>query len=176
MLCLHDSIRDDDPDVQRLLRAMEASPSLTALLLVAWQVARILAVHLVEAVLAERARRPTAWPPCPACGASLRRKGFTPRPRMSLWGPIRWQRRMGRCPQGCAISPVAPCDAALGVQPQQRRRGERQALGGALAVVVPCAIAARWLRWESGGSVSPRAVWGGVHAAGHRARAPRHEQ
>ena len=70
MLCLHDSIRDDDPDVQRLLRAMEASPSLTALLLVAWQVARILAVHLVEAVLAEWARRPTAWPPCPACGAS----------------------------------------------------------------------------------------------------------
>ena len=147
MLCLHDSIRDDDPDVQRLLRAMEASPSLTALLLVAWQVARILAVHLVEAVLAERARRPTAWPPCSACGASLRSKGFAPRQMMSLCGPIRWQRRIGRCPQGCAIPQVAPFDEALGVQPQQRTSGELQALGCALAVFVPFAIAARLLRW-----------------------------
>jgi hypothetical protein len=79
MLCLRDSIRDDDPSVQRLLWAMEASPSLTALILAAWHVARLLAVHLVEAVLAERARQPTAWPPCPMCGASLRSKGFAPR-------------------------------------------------------------------------------------------------
>ena len=48
MLCLHDSIRDDDPDVQRLLRAVEDAPSLTALILAAWQVARALTVHLTE--------------------------------------------------------------------------------------------------------------------------------
>src|SRR5438874_12664975 len=73
MLCLHDSIRDDDPSVQCLLRAMEDAPSLPALILATWQVARVLAVHLVEAVLAERARQPTAWPPArpvgPHCGA-----------------------------------------------------------------------------------------------------------
>ena len=40
MLCLTDSIRDDDPSVQRLLRAMEDARSLTALILAAWQVAR----------------------------------------------------------------------------------------------------------------------------------------
>ncbi len=70
MLCLRDSIRDDDPSMQRLLHAVEDAPSLTALILATWQVARVLAVHLVEAVLDERARQPTAWPPCPTCGAS----------------------------------------------------------------------------------------------------------
>jgi hypothetical protein len=176
MLCLHDSIRDDDPNVQYLLRAVEAAPSLTALILAAWQVARMLTVHLVEAVLAERARRPTAWPPCPVCRAPLRSKGFVPRQMMSLVGLIQWQRRIGRCPQGCAIPQVAPLDDALGVQPQQRTSGELQALGCALAVFVPFAIAARLLGWYSGSSVSPRAVWCWVQAAGHRAMAQLHEQ
>ena len=147
MLCLHDSIRDDDPDVQCLLRVVEDARALTAFILAAWQVARALTVHLVEAVLAERARRPTAWPPCPVCGASFRRKGLASRQMMRLVGPIRWQRRIGRCPQGCAIPQVAPLDDALGVQPQQRTRGELQALGCALAVCVPLAITARLLRW-----------------------------
>ena len=42
MLYLHDSIRDDDPNVQRLLRAVESVPALPALILAAWQVARVL--------------------------------------------------------------------------------------------------------------------------------------
>ena len=103
MLCLTDSIRDDDPSVQHLLRVLEDARSFTALVLAAWQVARGVAVHLVEAVLTERARQPTAWPPCPNCGASLRSKGVAPRQMMSVVGLIRWQRRVGRCPQGCAI-------------------------------------------------------------------------
>ena len=65
MLCLHDSICYDAPSLQRLLRAVEDAHALSALLLAAWQVARVLTVHLVEAVLAERARQPTAWPPLP---------------------------------------------------------------------------------------------------------------
>ena len=169
MLCLHDSIRDDDPSVQCLLRAVEDAPSLTALILATWQVARVLAVHLIEAVLAERARQPTAWPPCPACGASLRSKGFAPRQLMSLFGPIQWHRRVGRCPRGCDIPQVAPLDATLGVQPHQRTSGEIQSLGCALAVFVPFATAARLLGWYSGGVVSPRAVWCWVQAAGHQA-------
>ena len=38
MLCLMDSIRDDDPSVQYLLRVLEDAGSLTALILAAWQV------------------------------------------------------------------------------------------------------------------------------------------
>ena len=36
MLCLHDSIRYDDPAVQRLLSAVEHVPYLTALILATW--------------------------------------------------------------------------------------------------------------------------------------------
>jgi len=176
MLCLHDSIRDDDLDMQRLLRAVEDAPSLPALILAAWQAARVLAVHLVEAVLAERARRPTAWPPCPACGASLQSKGFAPRQMMSLCGLIRWQRRVGRCPQGCVIPQVAPLDDALGVQPHQRTSDAVQSLGCALAVFAPFATAARLLGWSSGDTVSPRAVWCWVQAAGQRAMEQLHAQ
>ena len=169
MRCLHDSIRYDDSAVQRLLCAVEDAHSLTVLILAAWQGARGLTVHLVEAVLAERARQPTAWPSCPGCGVPLRSKGFATRQMTSLLGPIRWQRRGGRCPQGCTLPPVAPLDEALGVQPHQRTSGELQALGCALAVCVPFATAARLLGWYSGGVVSPRAVWYGVQAAGHQA-------
>jgi hypothetical protein len=157
--------------VQRLLRAVEEAHSLPTLVLAAWQVGRLLAVHLIEAVLAARARQPSAWPSCPRCGVALRSKGFATRQVLSLCGPIQWRRRVGRCPQGCAIAQVAPVDDALGVQPYQRTSGELQALGCALAVFVPFATAARLLSWYSGGVVSPRAVWGWVQAAGHQAMA-----
>jgi hypothetical protein len=90
---------------------------------------------------------------------------------MSLCGPLRWRRRVGRCPQGGPLPQVAPLDAALGGQPHQRTRGERQCWGCACAVFVPFAPAARVLGWSCGGLVSPRAVWGWVQASGHHAMA-----
>lgn len=176
MLCLPDSIRDDDPSMQWLLRAVEDASSLSALILATWQVVRVLGVHLIEAVLAERAHQPTLWPPCPACGALLRSKGFAPRQMTSLFGPIQWQRRVGRCPRGCAIAQVVPLDEALGVQPHQRTSGELQSLGCALAVFIPFATAARLLGWYCGSVVSPRAVWCWVQAAGHQAMARLQEE
>ena len=124
MLCLHDSIRYDDPSVQRLLCAVEDTHTLTALILAVWSLARVLAIQLVEAVLAERARHPTLWPHCPQCGARLHSKGFAKRQIISLFGPIQWRRRVGRCPHGCETPQVAPLDEALGVQPHQRTSGE----------------------------------------------------
>jgi hypothetical protein len=169
MLCLSDSIRHDDPSVQPLLNTIEEAHTLTQLILAVWPLARVLARHIVEYVLAERAQRPLAWPPCPTCGTSLRSKGFAQRQLTSLVGPIRWRRRVGRCPHGCAIPQVAPLDEALGIQPHQRTSGELQCLGCALAVFVPFATAARLLGWYCGGVVSPRAVWCWVQAAGHQA-------
>ena len=64
MLCLSDSIRHDDPQVQRLLGTVEEAHTLPELVLAVWSLARVLAIHLVESVLAERARRPTSWPRC----------------------------------------------------------------------------------------------------------------
>jgi hypothetical protein len=171
MLCLSDSIRQDDPSVQRLLHTVEQAQTLTQLLLAVWPLARVLAMHIVEAVLAERALSPTFWPRCPTCGSFFRSKGFVKRQIMSLFGPIRWRRRVGRCPQGCDTQPVAPLDEELGLHPHQRTSGELQYLGCALAVFVPFATAATLLRWSSAGSVSAQAVWEWVHAAGQRAMA-----
>jgi hypothetical protein len=176
MLCLSDSIRDDDPCVQRLLCTVEEAHTLTALILAAWSLARVLAIHLVESVLAERAQHPTLWPRCPQCGACLRSKGFVKRQVLSLVGPLRWQRRVGRCPQGCETPQVAPFDAELGLHPHQRTSGELQSLGCALAVFVPFATAATLLSWYSVASISPRALWGWVQAAGQRAMEQLHEQ
>src|SRR5262249_26038999 len=171
MLCLSDSIRHNDPSVQQLLKTIEEAQTLTQLILAVWPLARVLALHLLEYVLAERAQRPIAWPPCPRCGTSLRSKGFAQRQLTSLFGPLRWRRRVGRCPHGCDIPQVAPLDEVLGVQPHQRTSGELQWLGCALAVFVPFATAARVLSWYGGSAVSPRAVWCWVQTAGQQAMA-----
>lgn len=110
--------------MQCLVRAVEDAATLTELILAAWQLARVLVLHMVEDVLAERACRPTRWPACPACGRLVRSKGFAPRQSTSLFGPLRWQRRIGRCAQGCATEQVVPFDAELGGQPHQRTSEE----------------------------------------------------
>jgi hypothetical protein len=76
MLCLGDSIRYDDPSLQRLLSTVEETQTLTELLLAVWPLTRAGAMHIVEAVLAERARSPDILAPCPACGISVRSKGW----------------------------------------------------------------------------------------------------
>ncbi len=171
MLCLNDSLRYDAPSLQRVLSAVEEPHTLTARLLAVGPLARTRARHIVESVLAARAQAPTCWPPCLTCGTLLRSKGLATRQSTSLFGPRRWRRRVGRCPHGCDSPLVAPWDGELGVQPYQRSRGALQALGWAVAVLVPFATAAQLLGWYSGGAVSPRAVWGWVQRAGGQARA-----
>ena len=90
MLCLSDSIRHDDPAGQQVLSTIEEAQTLTQLILAVWPFARVLALHIVEYVLAERAQRPRPWPPCPPCGTSLRSKGCAQRQRTSRFGPLRW--------------------------------------------------------------------------------------
>ncbi len=48
MLCLKDIIRDDDPSLQPLLRAVEEARTLTALLVAVWPFARVVALQVVE--------------------------------------------------------------------------------------------------------------------------------
>jgi len=76
MLCLSDSIRHNDPAVQQLLSTIEEAQTLTQLILAVWPLARVLALHIVEYVLAERAQRPQPWPLCPACGRPLPEQGL----------------------------------------------------------------------------------------------------
>ena len=167
MLCLRDGVRDDDPSVQRLLRVVENADSLTALILAAWQVARVLAVHVIEAVLAERARRPTAWPPVRCvgrpCGVRARR---TPDHERVWLDPV--ATTGGTLSQGCTIPQVAPWTTRWACSRSSGRAGN-SSIWGVPSVFVPFATAARLLGWYSGGTVSPQAVWGWVQAAGQRA-------
>ena len=180
MLCLSDSIRHDDPLVQRLRGTVEEAHTLPELVLAVWSLARVLAIHLVESVLAERARRPTSWPRCRQCGACMRSKGFVKRQVLSLVGPLQWQRRVGRCPQGCETPQVAPLDDARGWQPHQRTSGGAPEPG--LGVSRLCAVCHRRHAaglgqrgggeptggvgvgpggWAAGHGATPRAVAGG---------------
>jgi len=169
MLCLSDSIRDDDPDLQHHLAAVWQSQPLMALVVAAWALALRISVQVVESVLAERAQLPTEWPACPQCGKRLHSKGFVNRQITTWVGLVRWRRRVGRCPDGCAIGQVAPFDESLGLSPHQRTSLELQALGCAFAVFVPFATAARFVTWCSGVCVSPWAVWQWVQSAGAEA-------
>ena len=53
------------PSVQPSAPRVEEAHTLTALILAVWPLARVLALHIVESVLAERARRPTRLAPLP---------------------------------------------------------------------------------------------------------------
>ena len=64
MLCLGDSIRYDDPSLQRLLHTMEEMQTLTDLLVAVWLLARGLAMH-IRVPLARTARHR------PMCGLLL---------------------------------------------------------------------------------------------------------
>ncbi|ETW92285.1 MAG: hypothetical protein ETSY1_44330 [Candidatus Entotheonella factor] len=169
MLCLGDSLRHDDPAMQPFLAAIGQAQSLSALVIAAWTLAQSISVQIVESVLAERAQYPTIWPNCPQCGKRLHSKGLVKREVATLVGMIRWRRRVGRCPDGCAIGQIAPFDATLGVTPHQRASLELQALGCAFAVFVPFATAAHFVSWCSGVSVSSWAVWQWVQVAGTEA-------
>ena len=170
MLCLKEIIASREADWQPLMEAVVQAPSLARIILAAWVLARFVAVCVVEAVLEERAQRPTAWPTCPQCGARLQSKGFVARQLTTLVGVVRWRRRVGRCPQGCALGPqVAPLDEALGVTPHQQTGIELQRVGCALAVFVPFETAALLLGMLCGVPVSPEAIWHWVQAVGQRA-------
>lgn len=166
MLCLTDSIRQSDPSLQPLLNAVAEAPTLAMMILAAWQLARALAVRIVEEGLAERAQRPIQWPCCPEGGTRLQSKGFIPRQVESLLGRVQWRRRVGRCPHGCKRGQVAPLDEALGLEPYQRTSRELKLAACALAVFVPFEIATALLRLLSGVQPSPRAVWLWVQEAG----------
>jgi|GEM_PF-2990301 len=103
MSCLANSIRQMAPSLQELIAAVEQAPSLALMILAAGQLARRLAILLVQEVLTQRAQQPTTWPICPKCGARLRSKGFVHRQLTTLLGIVHWERRVGRCPQGCKI-------------------------------------------------------------------------
>lgn len=169
MPCLRESIAQVEPSLQEHIDEIRQASSLTAMLWVAWQLARMLAVQVVEAELAERAQQPTDWPACPQCGSRLESKGFEDRQLTAMIGVVEWERRIGRCPHKCKIGQVVPLDEELGLEPNQRTSLGLQRLACGLAIFVPFEITAVLLRALLGIQISNGSVWNWVQRAGEAA-------
>lgn len=172
MISLTDSLRQGAPALQDLLTAVQQAPALAEMVLAAWRLGLAVALLVVQEVVTARAQAPTTWPICPQCGIRLHSKGFVVRQLTTLLGVLRWRRRVGRCPHGCAIGQqIAPLDTALGLTPYQTMGIEVQQLACALAVFVPFETAAALLQRLLTVPVSPAAIWGWVQTIGQRAMA-----
>ena len=171
MSCLRTSIPQVDSFLQEWVVAIEQASSLGAMMWAAWQLARVLAVRLVEEELKKRAQGPTEWPTCEVCGKQLESKGFVERTSRGLIGIVRWERRVGRCPARCKIGQVAPLDEELGLRPNQRVSDGLMRAACALALFVPFEEAAVLLALLTGVVLSPVSIWNWVQEVGGKAKA-----
>jgi hypothetical protein len=168
MSCLIDTIRETSPEWQTQINELENAATISLLIMAAWQLARVLAVRLVEEILAERSQVKTEWELCPKCGKRLQSKGFKPRQIKSIIGEVKWQRRLGRCPNKCASGQVAPLDKELGLTSNQKSDPGLQQVACLLAIFVPFETAAMLLKQLTGSEVSGQAIWDWVQSVGQR--------
>lgn len=166
---LSDILGEYEPQWQAPLRRLPEAESLAQMVLAAWTVVRLVAVRLLEEGLTLRAQQPTLWPCCAQCGRRLQSKGFRPRTVRTLVGELRWRRREGRCPHGCAGVQVAPLDQALGLVAHQRTGAEVQRLGCLLAVFVPYETACHVLQQLTGVQLTAGTLWAWVQTRGQQA-------
>ena len=171
MSCIRESIRNMGGEMAELLLAVENAPTLAAMMLAAWRLARAIAVAVVEDVLTERAQRPTEWQQCEKCGKRLESKGLLKRSLRGLIGRVQWRRRVGRCPDRCKIGRVAPLDTELGLRPNQRVSDALVRAACALTVFVPFGTARTLLTLLTGIEVSASSIWNWVQLVGARAKA-----
>ena len=169
MCCLQSSISQVDRSVQALVVALQEATSLEGMLVAAWRLALQLALLLVEEELGHRSEQPTVWPSCPQCGKPLESKGFVGRQLTGLIGTVRWQRRVGRCPDRCGVGAVAPLDVALGLGANQRTRVGLKRAACALAVFVPFETASVLLHLLTEVQVSAGSIWNWVQETGQDA-------
>lgn len=128
-----------------------------------------MARRLVEMEVKQRAQAATKWPKCSNCGQRLRSKGFRERQLTTWLGVIRWQRRVGRCPNHCIGQQRIPLDEALGIKPYQQTAVEVERLGCLLSIFVPFELAAQLMSQMTGLSVSASSLWSWVQQRGKKA-------
>ncbi len=145
MPCLLKTIQQSNREYEEMVEELAKAPTLALMIIIAWRLARKIAVGLVEEVLAKRAESKTEWCVCEKCGKRLESKGFAGRQIKSVIGIIKWRRRVGRCPNKCAIGQVAPLDEAMGLQPNQKSDSGLQQMACLAAIFVPFETAAMLL-------------------------------
>jgi hypothetical protein len=163
-----ETIRETNPEWQAMLDEIVKATTFSLLIMAAWQLARVLAVRVVEETLTSRAQTKTEWERCEQCGQRLQSKGFKPRQIKSIIGVIKWERRLGRCPNKCAIGQVASLDEALGLVSNQKSDSGLQRVACLVAIFVPFETAAMLLQQLTGIDVSGCAIWEWVQSVGQR--------
>ena len=95
------------------IAAIREAKSLAAIVRASWKLGLGVGKEIIEQELGKRAQQPNDWPTCPTCGKKLRSKGMRPRQIETLLGNVSWSRRVGRCPEGCKETQVAPLNQVL---------------------------------------------------------------
>ena len=166
MSCLLEIVSEVKPEWQTAIDEMVATKELSQILVLALQLAHVIARDLVEALLAKRASVPTKWGNCPKCGRKLESKGRKQRQIETMIGRIQWKRASGRCRQKCAIGQQTPMDAELGIEAYQKTERRLQRLAILLAIFVPFESAAMLLNQLLGIQVSATSIWNWVQDKG----------
>ena len=127
-----------------------------------------LGAKLVMEELCRRAQLPEIWPRCPHCGRTLHSKGFKPRQIQTLVGLLKWERRVGRCPNKCQDKQIAPLDKRLDIKPHQKTGNEIKKLSCLLVIFVPFDSVRLLLQQVLGLELSTDSIWRWAQEAGKR--------
>jgi len=149
--------------------AVGKSQSLVAMVWATWLLGIALANRLLSQELTTRALVPTQWPNCPKCHSRLRSKGMGHRQIQTLVGWVHFERRVGRCRNGCKGVQIAPFDQELGLNSYQQTSQEVVQLACLLAVFVPFETAKVLLQRLTGIDLSATTIWNWVQSAGQTA-------
>jgi len=159
------------PSLRGPLVAVQTAETLDELVESVTVVVRELGVRLLESVVVERSQSTTRWPECPKCGRRLHSKEWADREVMTSLGLMRWERRVGRCPRGCAIGQVVPLDQDLGLAPNQRHSTELKRRATLLAVFVPLTTATAILVRLAHVRLAASPLWHWIQEVGRQAQA-----
>ncbi len=151
------------------IAAIREAKSLAAIVRASWKLGLGVGKEIVEQELGKRAQQPNDWPTCPTCGKKLRSKGMRPRQIETLLGNVSWSRRVGRCPEGCKETQVAPLDQVLEIESYQQTSWELVQMGCLLAVFLPFETVRIILHQLTGVEISAKSVWNWVQNMGKRA-------
>lgn len=161
---------DQNPEkFQQQLNSLKQASSLEGIVWASWLMALELAKQLTESELTRRAQLPTLWTKCPHCDARLHSKGMRARRIQTLVGVVHWQRRVGRCPNGCKGSQVIPLDIDLGLKSYQQTSLELVKLSCLLAVFVPFETVKVILHRFTSIEVNAQTIWSWVQVWGKSA-------
>ena len=168
MSCLLEIVGEAKPEWQTTIDEMMETQRLSHILLLAYQLARLIARDLVEELLAKRGATPTKWGNCPKCGRKLESKGRKQRQLQTMIGIIKWKRPIGRCRQKCVIGQQAPMDMEMGIGAYQKTERRLQRLAVLLAIYLPFQSASMLLSQLVGIEVSATSIWNWVQNKGEQ--------